>query len=314
MVETVLTTSDEVKFGILKVCKSFLVLVCVKAVETVDLGDAIADDSFVICVESKIWLADLVLEAKDVFIVSFDVVSITIGCIVIIWTVVLGIVEDGGVNIRVFSVVETSVDVALENSVESNEVKSILGVKMSPNVEDFTRSVVLLFVTRAGSKVEVTEEIITVSVDLSELVVMNEDADDSWCWRILVDTIVASVELFEMSMVVDEDVNDGVYWVIEDANGDWLPEFDCTFINVVETDITIGLVEIKLDGSCEKHVVENETSVCIEEVKLSVEISAVVTSMVAITVFLVYCMTVVSVDVDVVPVCNGGFIDAKSEE
>ena len=67
-------------------------LVCVKAVETVDLGDAIADDSFVICVESKIWLADLVLEAKDVFIVSFDVVSITIGCIVIIWTVVVGIV------------------------------------------------------------------------------------------------------------------------------------------------------------------------------------------------------------------------------
>ena len=121
------------------------------------------------------------LEAKDVFIVSFDVVSITIGCIVIIWTVVLGIVEDGGVNIRVFSVVETSVNVALENSVESNEVsfKSILGVKMSPDVEDFTRSVVLLFVTRAGSKVEVTEEIITVSVDLSELVVMNEDADDS---------------------------------------------------------------------------------------------------------------------------------------
>ena len=44
-------------------------LVCVKAVETVDLGDAIADDSFVICVESKIWLADLVLEAKDVFII-----------------------------------------------------------------------------------------------------------------------------------------------------------------------------------------------------------------------------------------------------
>ena len=280
-----------------------------------DLGDVTTPgDSFVICVESKILLADIVLEAKDVFIVAFDVVSITIGCIVIIWTVVLGIVEDGGVNIRVFSVVETSVDVALENSVESNEVKSILGVKMSPNVEDFTRSVVLLFVTRAGSKVEVTEEIITVSVDLSELVVMNEDADDSWCWRILVDTIVASVEFFEMSMVVDEDVNDGVYWVIEDANGDWLPEFDCAFINVVETDITIGLVVIKLDGSCEKLVVENETFVCIEEVKLSVEISAVVISMVAVTVFLVYCMTVVSVDVDVVPVCNGGFIDAKSEE
>ena len=279
-----------------------------------DLGDVTPGDSFVICVESKILLADIVLEAKDVFIVAFDVVSITIGCIVIIWTVVLGIVEDGGVNIRVFSVVETSVDVALENSVESNEVKSILGVKMSPDVEDFTRSVVLLFVTRAGSKVEVTEEIITVSVDLSELVVMNEDADDSWCWRILVDTIVASVELFEMSMVVDDDVNDGVYWVIEDAIGDWLPEFDCAFINVVETGITIGLVVIKLDGSCEKHVVENETSVCIEEVKLSVEISAVVISMVAVNVFLVNGMTVVSVDVDVVPVCNEGFIDAKSEE
>ena len=92
-----------------------------------------------------------------------------------------------------------------------------------------------------------------------------------------------------------------------------MPEFDCAFINVVETGITIGLVVIKLDGSCEKHVVENETSVCIEEVKLSVEISAVVISMVAVNVFLVNGMTVVSVDVDVVPVCNGGFIDAKSE-
>ena len=81
-----------------------------------------------------------------------------------------------------------------------------------------------------------------------------------------------------------------------------------------KVDITIGLVVIKLDGSCEKLVVDNETFVCIEEVKLYVEISAVVISMVAITVFLVYCMTVVSVDVDVVPVCNGGFIDAKSEE
>ena len=182
LIETVLTTSDEVKFGILKVCKSFLVLVCVKAVETVDLGDAIADDSFVICVESKIWLADLVLEAKDVFIVAFDVVSITIGCIVIIWTVVIGIFGD-----RVFSVVETSVDVALENSVESNEVSvdSILVVKMSPDVE-----------------------------------------------------------LFEMSVVVDDDVNDGVYCVVEDAIGDWLPEFDCVFMNVVEADITLALVVI----------------------------------------------------------------------
>ena len=160
---------------------------CVKAVETVDLGDAIADDSFVICVESKIWLADLVLEAKDVFIVSFDVVSITIGCIVIIWTVVFGIVGDGGVNIRVFSVVETSVDVALENSVKSHEVSvdSILVVKMSPNVE-----------------------------------------------------------IFEMSVVMEEDVNDGVYWVVEDTIDDWLAEFDCVFINVVETDITIALVVI----------------------------------------------------------------------
>ena len=36
--------------------------------------------------------------------------------------------------------------------------------------------------------------------------------------------------------------------------------------------------------------------------------------MVAVNVFLVNGMTVVSVDVDVVPVCNEGFIDAKSEE
>lgn len=66
---------------------------------------------------------------------------------------------------------------------------------------------------------------------------------------------------------------------------------------------------VKLDWSCENVVIEDEISIW-----LSVEISAVVISMVAITVFLVYCMTVVSVDVDVVPVCNGGFIDAKSEE
>ena len=153
---------------------------CVKAVETVDLVDATADDSFVICVESKILLADI--EAKDVFIVAFDVVSITIGCIVIIWTVVIGIFGD-----RVFSVVETSVDVALENSVESNEVSvdSILVVNMSPDVE-----------------------------------------------------------LFEMSVVVDDDVNDGVYCVVEDAIGDWLPEFDCVFMNVVEADITLALVVI----------------------------------------------------------------------
>ena len=153
---------------------------CVKAVETVDLGDAIADDSFVICVESKIWLADLVLEAKDVFIVAFDVVSITIGCIVIIWTVVIGIFGD-----RVFSVVETSVDVALENSVESNEVSvdSILVVNMSPDVE-----------------------------------------------------------LFEMSVVVDDDVNDGVYWVVEDSNDNWLPEINFVYINIVETGKTIVLV------------------------------------------------------------------------
>ena len=34
LIETVLTTSDEVKFGLLKACKSSLVLVCVKTVET----------------------------------------------------------------------------------------------------------------------------------------------------------------------------------------------------------------------------------------------------------------------------------------
>ena len=34
LIEIVLTTSDEVKFGLLKVCKSSLVLICVKTVET----------------------------------------------------------------------------------------------------------------------------------------------------------------------------------------------------------------------------------------------------------------------------------------
>ena len=110
------------------------------------------------------------LEAKDVIIVSFDVVSITIGCIVIIWTVVLGIVGDSGVDIRVFSVVDTSVDVVLENSVESNEdsVDSILVVKMSPDVEDLTSKDVTVAIFAES-----------VSVDLSVLMVMDEDADDS---------------------------------------------------------------------------------------------------------------------------------------
>ena len=89
---------------------------------------------------------------------------------------------------------------------------------MPPDFEDLTRTVVSLFVTWAGSKV----------------VVMNEDADDSWCWRILVDTIVASTEHFEMSMVVDDDANNGVYWVIENAIGVWLPAFNCAFINTVK--------------------------------------------------------------------------------
>ena len=99
---------------------------------------------------------------------------------------------------------------------------------MSPDVECW-----------AGSKDDVTDAKFAVSVDLSVLMVMDEDADDSWCWRLLVDTIV---ELFEMSVVLDDDVNDGVYWVVEDAIDDWLPEFDCVLINVVETDITIALV------------------------------------------------------------------------
>ena len=66
-----------------------------------------------------------------------------------------------------------------------------------------------------------------------------------------------------------------------------------------KVDITIGLVVIKLDGSCAKLVVENETSV-FRKVKPSVEISAVVISMVAVNAFLVFGMTVVNVSVDVV--------------
>ena len=66
---------------------------------------------------------------------------------------------------------------------------------------------------------------------------------------------------------------------------------------------------VKLDWSCENVVIEDEISIW-----LYVDIFFVNISLVAVNVFLVYGMTVVSVDVDVVPVCNGGFIDAKSEE
>ena len=53
------------------------------------------------------------------------------------------------------------------------------------------------------------------------------------------------------------------------------------------------------DGSCAKLVVENETSIC-RKVKPSVEISVAVISMVAVNAFLVFGMTVVNVNVDVV--------------
>ena len=92
----------------------------------------------------------------------------------------------------------------------------------------------------------------------------------------------------------------GLSWV-------WPVSFWLRFVFLESAEMLVPWV--KLDWSCENVVIEDEISIW-----LSVEISAVVISMVAITVFLVYCMTVVSVDVDVVPVCNGGFIDAKSEE
>ena len=81
------------------------------------------------------------------------------------------------------------------------------------------------------------------SIDLSVLVAMNEDADDSWYWTLFENNIVASVDFFEMSVVV-YDVNDGVYWVVEDSNDDWLPEINFVYINIVETGKTIVLVVI----------------------------------------------------------------------
>ena len=77
------------------------------------------------------------------------------------------------------------------------------------------------------------------------------------------------------------------------------------FIDSVE----MSVPWVKLDWSCENVVIEDEISIW-----LYVDIFFVNISLVAVNVFLVYGMTVVSVDVDVVPVCNGGFIDAKSEE
>ena len=77
------------------------------------------------------------------------------------------------------------------------------------------------------------------------------------------------------------------------------------FIDSVE----MSVPWVKLDWSCENVVIEDEISIW-----LYVDIFFVNISLVAVNVFLVYGMTVVSVDVDVVPVCNEGFIDAKSEE
>ena len=104
-----------------------------------DLGEETANDSFVFCVEFRMWLAD---------IVSFRDVC----CIVIMSTVVIGIVGDCGVNVRALSIVDPSVGLDLETLrlvfIEFEAVKVSLDsilvlVVLRLDVEDLPHSDVL---------------------------------------------------------------------------------------------------------------------------------------------------------------------------
>ena len=98
---------------------------CVTCEVWFDLGGATPSDSFVACVKSNIARRHCAW-SKGCYHSCSDVVSINIGCIVIIWIVALGIVGDDGVNIKVFSVVETSVYVVLK--IPLNPMKFLLNL------------------------------------------------------------------------------------------------------------------------------------------------------------------------------------------
>lgn len=119
-------------------------------------------------------------------------------------------------------------------------------------------------------------------------------------WGSLVADVSSEVEVIFDDVYIVFVVDSLIVTVVSVVSVIW---FRLVFIASVDMSVSW----VKLDWSCEKVVVEDENSV-------NLEISFVNISLVAVTVFLVYGMTVVSVDVDVVPVCNDGFIDAKSEE